>query len=169
MIRQVLKRVFANYPSPGHDEISRENAVHLAKRECLRRGWPWRDPARTRRAFGTWEVQLSVGPGGERISVFVRTTDGVVSRAAWSRPNLRLHLSESQAVKIAREEFERLGWWWSEPVTVTDDFGIYFVAPAMNDTWLALSKRDGRVLDSRYFGRSPLEPPDENEFRCGSP
>ena len=71
--------------------------------------------------------------------------------------NLGAKITREDALQIAKEECDRRGWPWREPVAVYWRFTYWFVwtnARAMGaKAWIKVNKRNGKVCSAGYIPR----------------
>ena len=72
MLRMVHRGRPLRWLMPFHSgAVSREQAVEIARKECIERGLPWREPIKVYRHYGGWAVWTFANHRGGNVRVVI--------------------------------------------------------------------------------------------------
>jgi len=59
-------------------QISKDDALAIARQECVNRGWSWIDPVDIRSARGNWIIKTNLHAKGANVVIVINQTNGDV-------------------------------------------------------------------------------------------
>ena len=65
--------------------VTRADAIDIAKSECIRRGWPWREPVRFQEELTSYRITTNARFKGGNVNIVIDITTGNVKKAAYAR------------------------------------------------------------------------------------
>jgi len=65
--------------------ISQEDAISIALRECERRGWPWSEPVHIEEWLTAWHFRTNANMLGGNVMIAIDCRTGVVRKAGFAR------------------------------------------------------------------------------------